>query len=93
MKVTYSADLIKKLVLTSTFNRFADAVKETGNIDYHDLSHVKSHEVPKFMKFIRRLISLTKEYHLDYIKSVEIEVDEVVFMVELIDSSEIEVMS
>ena len=84
MKILYSAKLIKAVTMTHQFDTYSSIVELGGtNLPYKDLVFVKKDKLDLFLNFVEKLVFLSKEFRLDYISHLEIDIDEVCFLEEL----------
>lgn len=84
MKITYSAETIKKIVDSQRFKILVEAIERNdGSLMKIHMSFVFS-DFDDFINFVNKLKFLSKDYRLDYIKEISVDMCEVLYIDELI---------
>lgn len=86
MKITYSSKTIKSIVESDRFKTLVEAIeKRDGSLDKMPMTFIFS-DFECFIDFVNKLNFLSRESRLDYIKEISIDMDEVLYMDEIIQS-------
>lgn len=83
MQVTYSAELIKKVVQSDVFLDYRRIIESGESLPYKDLAFVSKDRLDEFLCFVEKLIFLSRESRLDGITFIQVEFDEIIFLDEL----------
>lgn len=83
MQVTYSAELIRKIIHRNIFWDYRHIIESGEGLPYKDLTFVPKDRLDEFLSFVEKLIFLSCESRLDVITSIQVEFDEIIFLDEL----------